>query len=544
MKLRLFTAALAGAALVSQLAGAASAQSAASGASAERLKAAPTAIGWAECGTTYKGECATIKVPLDYAKPGGPTIDLAIGRLTALDPAKRQGVLFVHPGGPGGSGLNSYIMGRGIPDDSPLRQYFDIVSVDPRGVGRSTPILCGEDVVNETPFTYPANEAEYQNWLAFNAKLSKDCRERTGPLFDHVDTTSVARDVDSIRAALGERQISFFAISYGTQVGQQYAELFPKNVRAMAIDSNMDHSITSAYQYMKTATDDLEGSFLAFAKWCGETAACALHGQDPTAVLDDLLAKARAGTLKDPETGAPLSDEELRIEVFEPMYRPWTGFFPLAERLKALAGGQAAEKAADKPTASPSASPSASADEKTTVRAAASAATSAAEGVNYAYPAIWCSDWKWNVKSFAELDAYKRRLKALAPHTELSPFWSDVLTCLNWQGKTSNPQHRLKISGTPPILVIKARDDVATPAAWNYAAARQIPRSVVLEYDGVGHGQFRNSTCTRDYIEKYLINRTMPAAGTHCPTQFPTEPPATTLSTQDSPLSITGRPVH
>jgi hypothetical protein len=85
---------------------------------------------------------------------------------------------------------------------------------------------------------------------------------------------------------------------------------------------------------------------------------------------------------------------------------------------------------------------------------------------------------------------------------------------------------------------------VGTPAAWNYAAAQQIPRSVVLEYDGVGHGQFRNSTCARDYIEKYLINRTMPAAGTHCATQFPTEPPVTALSPQDSPLSITGRPVH
>ncbi|MEU7739912.1 alpha/beta hydrolase [Nonomuraea sp. NPDC049158] len=530
MRLRLFTAALAGAALVTQLAGVASAQSAPSGPS--------TAIDWAECGTTYKGECATIKVPMDYAKPKGATIDLAIGRLKALDPAKRQGVLFVHPGGPGGSGLNAYIMGRGIPDDSPLRQYFDIVSVDPRGVGRSTPILCGEDVVNETPFTYPANEAEYQNWLAFNAKLSKDCRERTGPLFDHVGTTNVVRDVDSIRAALGERQISFFAISYGTQVGQQYAEMFPKNLRAMAIDSNMDHSITSAYQYMKTTTEDLEGSYQAFAKWCGETAACALHGQDATAVLDDLLAKARAGTLKDPETGAVISDEELRIEVFEPMYRPWTGFFPLAERLKALAAGQAAEQAADKPVASESA------EAKTTARASAEASTSAAEGVNYAYPAIWCSDWKWNVSGFAELDAYKRRLKAIAPHTELSPFWTDVMTCLNWQGKTSNPQHRLRISGTPPILVVKAKDDVATPAAWNYAAARQIPRSVVLEYDGVGHGQFRNSTCARDYIEKYLINRTMPAAGTHCATQFPTEPPATALSPQDSPLSITGRPIH
>ncbi|MER6948730.1 alpha/beta fold hydrolase [Nonomuraea sp. NPDC000554] len=517
MKLRLFAAAVAGCALVTQLAGTASAQSGVS--SERRLEAEPAAITWSECGTTYKGECATIKVPLDYADPGGPTIDLAIGRLKALDPAKRQGVLFVHPGGPGGSGLNSYIMGRGIPDDSPLRQNFDIVSVDPRGVGRSTPILCSEDLVNQTPATYPASEAEYRDLLAFNAKLSQNCRELTGPLFDHVDTTTVARDVDSIRAALGEGQISFFAISYGTQVGQQYAELFPKRVRAMAIDSNMDHSITSAYEYLKTTTDDLEGSFLAFSTWCRDTPACALHDQDVTAVWDELFRKAKAGTLTDPETGDPIPAEALRSEVFNSMYNPGAAWFPVASLLKALADAQPARKLAD---------------------------TTADEPVNHAYPAIWCSDWKWNVKSFAELDAYQRRLKRLAPHTELSPFWSDVTTCLNWQGKVSNPQHRLRISGTPPTLLIKAANDVATPKAWNYAAARQIPRSVVLEYDGVGHGQFRNSTCARGHIENYLINRALPAPRTHCPAQFPTEPPTTVRSTPDldTRSPIAGRPVH
>ncbi|GAA4227382.1 hypothetical protein GCM10023075_30060 [Streptosporangium album] len=205
-----------------------------------------TPIQWAECGTTHKGECATLKVPIDWKKPSGPTLDLPVGRLKALDPAKRIGVLVVHPGGPGGSGINPFILNRAIPDSDPIRQYFDLVSLDPRGVGRSTQAVCSEDLVDRAPATYPAGEAEYQALLQFNADLSKDCREQTGPLFDHVDTTSAARDIDAIRVALGERKISFFAISYGTQVGQQYAELFPGNIRAMAVDSNMDHSITRA----------------------------------------------------------------------------------------------------------------------------------------------------------------------------------------------------------------------------------------------------------------------------------------------------------
>ncbi|MBB4937183.1 hypothetical protein FHR32_001488 [Streptosporangium album] len=141
--------------------------------------------------------------------------------------------------------------------------------------------------------------------------------------------------------------------------------------------------------------------------------------------------------------------------------------------------------------------------------------------VNNPYPVIWCSDWKWNVKSFSQLDRYRRRLETIAPHTKLSPFWSDVASCLNWQGPVSNPQHRLRISGNPPILVATARYDVGTPAAWNHAAAQQIPQSIVLEYEGVGHGQFRNSVCAHDKIVKYLIELKMPPPGTRCAPRVP-----------------------
>ncbi|MEV0618227.1 alpha/beta hydrolase [Nonomuraea sp. NPDC050404] len=479
---------------------------------------ASASIDWAECGTTFKGECATVKVPVDHANPSGATLDLAIGRLKALDPARRLGVLIAHPGGPGSSGINSYITGRGIPDDSPLRQYFDIVSVDPRGVGRSNPVLCSADLVHGTPADYPAGEADYQTWLAFNSKLSQDCREHTGALFDHVSTTDAVRDIDAIRVALGEREISFFAISYGTQVGQQYAELFPQRIRAMAIDSNMDHSITSAYEYLKTTTEDFEGSFLEFAKWCGDTSACALHGREVTRVWDGLHDRAEAGRLIDPGTGRAISAEALRIELFNALYNPARDWFAISSRLKALADGEPAPQPATTPAT--------------------------AETTGYPYPAIWCSDWKWNVSGFAELDQYRQRLESLAPHTKISPFWFDVLTCLGWQGKVSNPQHKLKISGTPPMLLAKARYDVATPAAWNYAAASQIPGSTVLEYDGVGHGQFRNSRCARTHIEAYLINLKLPAPGTRCAAEYPVQQPKAVEHAPESPLSVIGRPQH
>ncbi|MEU9831154.1 alpha/beta hydrolase [Streptosporangium sp. NPDC048047] len=521
MKTRLFTVALAGLALTASFThpALAHAERSSAGRPAAQTSASqwrpsePPA--WTECGTTQKGECATLKVPINWKKPNGPTLNLAIGRLKALNPAKRIGVLVVHPGGPGGSGINSLILNRGIPDSDPVRQYFDLVSLDPRGVGRSTQAVCSEDLVDRTPVTYPASEAEYRSLLTFNADLSRDCRARTGPLFDHVDTTSAARDVDAIRIALGESKISFFAISYGTQVGQQYAEMFPQNIRAMAIDSNMDHSITSAWHYLKTTTEDFEGSFLEFAKWCGETAACALHDEKVVDVWDGLHARATAGDLTDPADGHPISAEELRVGLFDYMYAP-SDWFDAADWLKALAEG-----AAPPPSL-----------------------TSKAEAVANPYPAIWCSDWKWDVTSFAQLDQYRRRLETIAPHTKLSPFWSDVTSCLNWQGPVSNPQHRLNIGDTPPILVATARHDVGTPAAWNHAAARQIPQSVLLEYEGVGHGQFRNSVCAHDTIADYLIELKVPQPGTRCAPEYPTEPSAARRSAENPSLTRTGRPVH
>jgi hypothetical protein len=166
-------------------------------------------------------------------------------------------------------------------------------------------------------------------------------------------------------------------------------------------------------------------------------------------------------------------------------------------------------------------------------------AAPAEETVTDSYPAIWCSDWSWNVHSFRELDLYRRLLTHVAPHTRLSPFWSDVTSCLGWPARAGNPQHRLEVAGAPTILLVKAKFDVATPHAWNFAVSRQIRNSVLLQYDGVGHGQFRNSGCARTKIESYLIGLRLPAPETHCAPEFPSQPVAAALGVQNG-----GRPTH
>lgn len=475
--------------------------------------AAP-ALEWNPCQEGKPGECATVQVPVDWGNPKGDKLGVVIGRLKATEPEHRIGVLFLAPGGPGGSGIDNYVLRGGRISTGELRKRFDIVTWDQRGVGRSNEVKCSAELLARWPGDYPASEQDYRNLLAYNAELGADCRKHTGPVFDHVDTKSAVRDLDAIRTALGEEKITFYGASYGTQVGQQYAELFPGRLRAMTIDSNMDHSLTSAGRYIATATEDLEDSFSAFADWCARTANCPLYGRDVRAYWDGLHAKAEAGTLTDPANGQPVSAENLRVRLFQSMYDPAAGWYGVATWLASLAEGKPAAPAAE--TAAPD------------------------ELAGNSYQAIWCQDWKWRVNGYRDLQAYRDQAAAIAPHTKLSPFWSDVTSCLGWPAPVTNPQHRLSITNAPKILIVKSAADVATPQAWNFAVARQIRNSVLLSYDGVGHGQYGRSACAQAHIERYLTDLVTPAPGTHCAAVYPTTPPVTTLATADA----APRPVH
>ncbi|MGC7096485.1 alpha/beta hydrolase [Amycolatopsis lurida] len=464
-------------------------------------------VEWETCADSgsLPGECATIEVPIDWADPAEGSFQLAIGRLPARDQANRIGVLFVAPGGPGSSGIDRYVLNPGIPEDSVLRDRFDIVTFDQRGVKRSNEVRCTQALLDQRPAEFPETEAEYQQLLDYNRRLGEDCRELTGAVFDHVDTESVVRDIDAIRAALGEEKLSFYGASYGTQVGQQYAELFGGRVRAMTIDSNMDHSITSGSKYIETASADLEGSFLAFADWCARTEDCALNDRNVRKVWTEIHAKAEAGQL-------PVTAEELRGELMSGMYSPEKQWFPLATRLAELADGTGAPVAAGEPKA---------------------------ETGQNSYQAIWCQDWKWEVSGVGELRRYAERANRVAPYTRISPFWGDVTSCLGWPSEVRNPQHRLDVRDAPKILITKAKYDVATPRAWNYEVARQLRNAALLEYEGIGHGQYYRSTCVREQVEKYLVSLKAPGFGARCAAVWPKAPEPTT--TADTPA---GRPTH
>ncbi|MBV9844818.1 MAG: alpha/beta fold hydrolase [Kutzneria sp.] len=460
--------------------------------------ATPTAS-WHPCPEDSTADCATIRVPVDWNDPGGPTFDLAIARIRATDSAHRIGVLTTDPGGPGGSGID-FILHR-FDADGVLRQRFDIVSWDPRGVQRSQPARCSAALLAEGPTEYPASEADYRHLLDYNAELGADCRAHTGPVFDHLDTTSTAKDMDAIRAALGERQLTYYGVSYGTEIGQRYAELFPDRVRAMTLDSNVDHSVTSTYQYLADNTADFENSFAEFADWCDREAGCALHGRDVRAVWDQLYARARAGRLTDPSTAEPMSAADLRAAAFDPMYHPDPEWPKLATRLAALADGTA------------SGAP---------VLARPAVRHGGRDDLgDDTYQAVWCEDYQYRVSGFAELDGYRRALDQIDPHTHLSMFFSDVTGCLNWPAEVTNPQHRLSIHGTPPILVTASRFDVGTPRSWSLAVHRQIANSVLLNYDGVGHGDYFLSPCARTAIETYLTDLRTPVPDSHCPAVWP-----------------------
>ncbi len=452
-------------------------------------------------------------MPVDWAKPRGATFDLALARRKATDPAHRIGSLVINPGGPGGSGVDFALEG-GDYFSAELRKRFDIVGFDPRGVARSHPIVCSADLSAQAPSPELTSQADFNRLVAFNRKLGQDCRKRTGPLFDHVDTLSVVRDIDALRIALGERKISYYGISYGTLMGQMYAETFPKNFRALVIDSNMDHSLGTK-SFIETETATAEDSFREFARWCARDTSCVLHKQGVSTVWKALQAKADRGELPDPgDPSRKLTAFDLSSAVLGAFYGPsWSG---LAEALAALQQGKPT------PALRSALAARSGASDGVTWRAGAAAASrarattgtrAAEETVENPMPAF-CQDYRIQIRDYAEAAGYWERARRQAPHMRMSPIaWGAGTSCLGLTTKVNNPQHRLKVRGAAPILMLNALHDPATGYNWAANAARQLGRAATLvTYDGWGHGVYGRGPCSDQITDRYLVDVRCPSA--------------------------------
>ncbi|MGW0191428.1 alpha/beta hydrolase [Streptomyces sp. NPDC003362] len=452
----------------------------------------PRTVDWEPCPQDTSAECGNLRLPVDWAHPAGEKFDLAVARRKAADPERRVGVLLVNPGGPGESGVNFAV--RRAPEhfSADILARFDIVGFDPRGIGGSQPVKCSTELVNQRPSAYPRDQADFDRLAEYNRALRENCRRHSGPIFDHADTASVVRDMDAIRTALGEKKINYFGHSYGTLIGQQYAELFGDRLRSMALTANIDHSLGTR-QFMVSSAATAEDSFHQFVRWCDSTRSCALHGRDVTALWDDLLARADRGELRDPDDWEDrLTANDISLFGFKSFYGP----------NRAELAAYLARLDAQEPTVPQPGEPESSA------------------GPTSAQPfhAVFCQDWRFRPRNYREYAALTAAELRAAPHMRGSTRVHEAVAgCVGWPDEVNNPQHRLRITEAPKILMLHSRHDPANHYAWAANVHRQTRgTTVLLPYEGAGHSVYGRSDCTRDAVDDYLTDLRLPDPGSRC----------------------------
>ncbi|MET8294155.1 MULTISPECIES: alpha/beta hydrolase [unclassified Streptomyces] len=305
----------------------------------------PPKPAWHRCSAEQPAsyECATLKVPLDYHKPRGRTLDLAISRMKSPDPAKRRGVLLMNPGGPGGPGLDLPLMADGaLPRQ--VREQYDLIGFDPRGVGASSPISCGlTDAEKEFQRAY--RPETYASDVAWARTVADKCREKSGDVLPYITTRNTARDMDAIRSALGERKISYLGYSYGTYLGAVYTQLFPSRTDRFVLDSAVDPQRIWRGMMQVWATE-AEPAFARWTRWTAERDADYRLGATPEAVSAtfwDLVARAD----RDPVEfqGQKVTGDDIRRA--RPLFFTPAQAAPFISALKAAADGRPAPHGAE-----------------------------------------------------------------------------------------------------------------------------------------------------------------------------------------------------
>lgn len=470
--------------------------------------AAAPAIPWGECADSsqQRFECAKISVPLDYGRPGGSTIELALIRHRASDPGRRIGTIFYEPGGPGVAGtefLPNLAFDR-LPAALPAR--FDIVSWDPRGVGASTAVQCFDNQAAEDDFFagsptrnvdgFPVGRGQMTTWIDRYRRLGALCKGRNGRLLRHVSTVDTVRDLDLMRRLSGEREMNFIGTSYGTIVGAVYANMFPDRVRAMVLDGVVDPTAWSHPQLAKNGGRFLPGGLRfradvetaktleAFFDLCGraDTAHCAFSAGSPGATREkfvELLARLPEDAAAGQTSYAQAISGTIHALYFTPNWKP-----------QAIALQQLWEGG---PSAVP---PPASRNEEQEM-------------------AIACGEVPSpRARAFPGIDAFARHRSGV-----VGPFWTwDYEPCSTWPVRSADRytgpwDHRT----ANPVLVIGNTFDPATPFRGAATMARQLARARLLTLNGYGHTALLNpSSCVNSYETSYFINLALPPEGTRC----------------------------
>ncbi|HEY3894886.1 MAG TPA: alpha/beta hydrolase [Pseudonocardiaceae bacterium] len=460
---------------------------------------------WWSCEQLF--ECTSLTVPLDYAKPAGTTIQLAVIRARATDPEHRIGSLITNPGGPGGSGVtvlkHSYPDWPGHPSHfgPQLRARFDIVGFDPRGVGRSVPITCLTDTQLDHYTALdpaPGTPAEVDAVVAAVKAFDAGCQTHSAPLLPHVGTPNTARDLDILRAVLGDPKLFYLGSSYGTYLGAVYAELFPSHLARVVLDGAVPPTLTAG-QMAQGHAGGAQEALAGFIADCVSHPDCPLGRDAATAAakLADLFAATRAHPLPI-GTGRALGQASAETGVLVALYGS-----PQSWRLlrQALAGAMAGDghgllALADQYYGRDPLS--------------GRYPTNLAAGL-----AISCLD-RPGVRSAREVQAELAGIARSSPLLGTLIAWRE-LPCAYWPVRPQSRPHPIRYAGSPPILVVGTTHDLATRYSWAQDLAGQLGSAVLLTYQGSGHLAYgRGSGCLDTAVDTYLVQGAVPATGTVC----------------------------
>ncbi|WP_327596763.1 alpha/beta hydrolase [Streptomyces chartreusis] len=427
---------------------------------------------------------------MDWSRPQGPRLSLPVVRWRASDPGHRIGTLVVNYGGPGEQHAQELLQGPG--PLARLGRRFDLVAFDTR----DTLLRCGENLtVHEDQLPrVVSNTAQFAERVRFNRALAASCRTYSGALFDHIDAVAIARDTDALRELLTERQLSFYGVSYGTLVAQMYREQFPARVRAMVLDSVVDHSLDPP-ALLTGAAEAQEDTYRAARRWCSRSPHCALHGQDIDARMDAWFAAASARRLED--DGIPIDTGDLLARTYlgNMTEDGWAGFFQMLSGMTI--------RSRPFPPHRPLPLPAQPGDP-----------------VSQSRPTpLLCADWTIGPRSYTQERAWRQKAERAAPHTHGNSWYHEwAMRCAGWPRTTSNPPHPPRPVTAPPVLLVNARHDPATSPAWARHVAAQLPHASLLMYQGAGHFVASvGGDCPHRWIARYLEHRALPPAHTACP---------------------------
>ncbi|MEW1872352.1 alpha/beta hydrolase [Streptomyces caelestis] len=464
-------------------------------------QAAPASLDWGPCagtaGADPRQECATLRVPMDHADPDGPQISLAVSRIPAENPTSRRGALFLIPGGPGGSSLNDP-SGKGQKLPQGVRDQYDLIGFAPRGVSPSASVGCGldhADLATSKLRPWPAPDGSIDGNIATAERVATTCARNGGELIRHLSTRDNARDLDRLRAALGERKISAWGVSYGTYVGAVYSQMFPHRTDRIVLDSNDDPDPTRvARAWLAGHEQGVEDTFPHFAAWASAPG-------NPDRVADTaaevrplfLRLAARLDREPIPWPGAhpeELNGNVLRQTMLDSLYRP-SRYPTLAKLMRAARQG-------------------------TVPPAPAAPPESVLQNVTAVGVGTLCNDVAWpGSAAVYRKDVAESRAKF--PLTAGMP--RNAMPCAAWPYQPREAPVRITGRGPSNVLLIQNERDVATPLGGALKLREAFGRrAVMVTVDSTGHDAYlaNGNECGDRTVSHYLATGERPRQDTYC----------------------------